>query len=109
MAQTSVAQFADSLNMPATSLLEQLRKAGVSKRTSDDLLTEPDKTRLLEFLRQERGAVESRTKITLMRKETTEIKAQDAQGKSRTVQVEVRKKRILVKRDPLTLKPAAKG
>ena len=108
MAQTSVAQFADSLNMPATSLLEQLRKAGVSKRTPDDLLTEPDKTRLLEFLRQERGAVESRTKITLMRKETTEIKAQDAQGKSRTVQVEVRKKRILVKRDPLALKPAAK-
>lgn len=109
MAQTSVAQFAESLNIPATSLLEQLNKAGVSKRAPDDLLTEQDKTRLLEFLRQERGAVESRTKITLMRKETTEIKAQDAQGKSRTVPVEVRKKRILVKRDSLALKLAAKA
>ncbi len=108
MAQISVAQFADSLGMPATSLLEQLKKAGVSKSAPDELLTEQDKSRLLDFLRHAHGAAESRTKITLTRKETTEIKSQDAQGKSRTVQVEVRKKRILVKRDPLSLKPAAK-
>ena len=108
MAQISVAQFADSLGMPATSLLEQLKKAGVSKGAPDELLTEQDKSRLLDFLRRAHGATESRTKITLTRKETTEIKSQDAQGKSRTVQVEVRKKRILVKRDPLSLKPTAK-
>ncbi len=108
MAQMSVAQFADSLGMQATSLLEQLKKAGVSKSAPDELLTEQDKNRLLDFLRRAHGAAESRTKITLTRKETTEIKSQDAQGKSRTVQVEVRKKRVLVKRDPLSLKPAAK-
>ena len=105
MAQTSVAQFADSMGMPATSLLEQLQKAGVNKSAPDDLLTEQDKTRLLDFLRRAHGTVEPRNKITLMRKETTEIKSQDAQGKSRTVQVEVRKKRVLVKRDPPMPKP----
>ena len=105
MAQTSVAQFADSLKMPATALLEQLQKAGVSKNKAEDLLTEQDKTRLLDFLRRSHGAVEAKTKITLTRKETTEIRSQDAQGKSRTVQVEVRKKRVLVKRDLPEIKP----
>ena len=67
MAQISVAQFADSLGMPATSLLEQLKKAGVSKSAPDELLTEQDKSRLLDFLRRAHGAAESRTKITLTR------------------------------------------
>jgi len=107
MAQTSVAQFADSLKMPAVVLLEQLQKAGVVKTKTDDLLTEQDKTRLLDYLRRSHGAVEAKTKITLTRKETSEIRSQDAQGKSRTVQVEVRKKRILVKRDIPEIKPAA--
>ena len=105
MAQTSVAQFADSLKMPAAALLEQLQKAGVSKSKTDDLLTEQDKSRLLDYLRRSHGVVEAKTKITLTRKETSEIRSQDAQGKSRTVQVEVRKKRVLVKRDLPEIKP----
>ena len=104
MAQTSVAQFATDLKMPAVALLEQLQKAGVVKSRTDDLLTEQDKSRLLEYLRRSHGEAESKTKITLMRKETSEIKSQDSHGKSRTVQVEVRKKRVLVKRDPLEVR-----
>ena len=99
MAQTSVAQFATDLKMPAGALLEQLQKAGVAKSTTEDLLSENDKTRLLDYLRRSHGAADGKTKITLTRKETTEIRAQDSHGKSRTVQVEVRKKRVLVKRD----------
>ncbi|MBL8375511.1 translation initiation factor IF-2 [Accumulibacter sp.] len=99
MAQTSVAQFATQLRMPAGSLLEQLQKAGVAKRQADDLLSEQDKSRLLEYLRRSHGQGEAKTKITLTRKETTEIRQQDSHGKSHTVQVEVRKKRVLVKRD----------
>jgi len=99
MAQTSVAQFATDLKMPSGALLEQLQKAGVVKSKADDLLTEQDKSRLLEYLRRSHGVGEAKTKITLMRKETSEIKSQDSHGKSHTVQVEVRKKRILVKRD----------
>ncbi len=104
MAQTSVAQFATDLKMPAAALLEQLQKAGVVKSKADDLLSEQDKSKLLEYLRRSHGEAESKTKITLMRKETSEIRAQDSHGKSRTVQVEVRKKRVLVKRDPSELR-----
>ncbi|MDR0577685.1 MAG: translation initiation factor IF-2 [Candidatus Accumulibacter sp.] len=107
MAQMSVAQFATELKMPVTMLLKQLQLADVVKNRADDLLTEQDKARLLDYLRRARGGVEAKTKITLTRKETSEIRAQDAHGKSRTVQVEVRKKRVLVKRDPAELRVEA--
>ncbi|HEY6898763.1 MAG TPA: translation initiation factor IF-2 [Rhodocyclaceae bacterium] len=99
MAQMSVAQFATELKMPATALLEQLAKAGVSKSTSTDTLSEQDKTKLLDFLRKSHGETAPKAKITLTRKQTSEIKAADSTGKARTIQVEVRKKRVLVKRD----------
>jgi translation initiation factor IF-2 len=87
--------------MPAAVLLEQLKKAGVDKSGADDLLSEQDKARLLEYLRRAHGDTESKGKITLTRKQTTEIRATDSTGRARTVQVEVRKKRTFVKRDEL--------
>ena len=100
MAVTTVAQFATELNRPAAALLEQLLSAGVAKKSADDALTEADKERLLEFLRNAHGTGGSeRKKITLVRKSTSEIKQADASGKARTIQVEVRKKRVFVKRD----------
>jgi len=98
-AQMSVAQFAAELKIPPLALIEQLAKAGVVKQSSDDTLTEQDKARLLEFLRKAHGEAAPKAKITLTRKQTTEIKAPDASGKARTIQVEVRKKRTFVKRD----------
>jgi len=100
MAQTSVAQFASELKVPPSVLLEQLRAAGVEKRVPEDSLTESDKSRLLEYLRKTHGSIEAKNKITLTRKQTSEIRKTDATGKYRTVQVEVRKKRVFVKRDP---------
>lgn len=101
MAQLSVAEFATELKMPAPALLEQLQKAGVDKTHADDVVSEQDKARLLEYLRRSHGgeAGAAKSKITLTRKQTTEIKAADATGKARTIQVEVRKKRTFVKRD----------
>ncbi|MEW6705051.1 MAG: translation initiation factor IF-2 associated domain-containing protein, partial [Pseudomonadota bacterium] len=100
MAVTTVAQFAAELNRPAATLLEQLQSAGVSKRSTDDALTESDKERLLDYLRSAHGTGGGdRKKITLTRKSTSEIKQADASGKARTIQVEVRKKRVFVKRD----------
>jgi translation initiation factor IF-2 len=99
MAQTSVAQLATELKMPAGTLLEQLQKAGVVKNTADDVLSEQDKSRLLEFLRRSHGEGDGKTKITLKRKESSEIKSQDSHGKSHTIQVATIKKRILVKRE----------
>src|SRR5215831_1216264 len=100
MAQTTIEQFASELKMPAGALLEQLGKAGVDVKRQGDSLSETDKTRLLEYLRKQHGAAgDPKKKITLTRKQTTEIKAPGSTGKARTIQVEVRKKRVFVKRD----------
>ena len=107
MAQTSVAQFASELKVPPSVLLEQLRAAGVDKKQPNDSLSDQDKSRLLEYLRKTHGSAESKNKITLTRKQTSEIRKTDATGKYRTVQVEVRKKRVFVKRDPAEVAAAA--
>jgi translation initiation factor IF-2 len=101
MASNNVAQFATELKMPADLLLTQLRNAGVEKSSASDELSKADKDKLLDHLRRAHGVAPDREKkkITLTRKETTEIKQADATGKSRTIQVEVRKKRTFVKRD----------
>ena len=100
MAQTNVAQFASELKVPPSVLLEQLRAAGVEKRVPEDALSEQDKSRLLEYLRRAHGSADAKTKITLTRRQTSEIKKSDSMtGKARTIQVEVRKKRVFVKRD----------
>jgi len=107
VAQTSVAQFASELKVPPSVLLEQLRAAGVEKQVPEDALSEQDKSRLLAYLRRAHGSEEPKTKITLTRKQTSEIRKADATGKTRTVQVEVRKKRVFVKRDPSEVAAAA--
>ena len=101
MASNNVAQFATELKMPADLLLTQLRSAGVEKSSTSDPLSKDDKDKLLNHLRRTHGAAESgeKKKITVTRKETSEIKQADASGKSRTIQVEVRKKRVLVRRE----------
>src|SRR5499427_3599157 len=100
MAQTSVAQFAGELKIQPAQLLEQLRAAGVHKRAAEDVLSEQDKTKLLEHLRRSHGSAEPKNKITLTRKQTSEIiKKSDSSGKARTIQVEVKKKRVFVKRE----------
>ncbi|HZT63184.1 MAG TPA: translation initiation factor IF-2 [Burkholderiales bacterium] len=100
MAQTSVAQFAGELKVQPAQLLEQLKAAGVHKRVAEDVLSEQDKTKLLDYLRRSHGSAEPKNKITLTRKQTSEIiKKSDSSGKARTIQVEVKKKRIFVKRE----------
>jgi translation initiation factor IF-2 len=97
----NVEQFAKELKLSTDLLLEQLKSAGVHKESGDDSITEGDKTQLLDHLRKMHGAAEkpAKTKITLTRKQTTEIKKSDGTGKARTIQVEVRKKRTYVKRE----------
>jgi translation initiation factor IF-2 len=107
MAQTSVSQLAGELKVAPAVLLEQLRAAGVEKNVVDDVLSDQDKNKLLDYLRRSHGSTEGKNKITLVRKQTSEIKKSDSSGKSRTIQVEVRKKRVLVKRDASDAAPAA--
>ena len=107
MASNNVAQFAAELKMPAGVLLEQLQAAGVQKASANDDLSETDKARLLDHLRKSHGSADAdKRKITLTRRHTSEIKQSDATGKARTIQVEVRKKRVFVKRDEPGLEQA---
>ncbi len=102
MAQTTIAQFANQLKLTEETLLEQLKAAGVPKRSVEETLAEEDKARLLAYLQETHGHKDEKKKITLVRKQTTEIKKSDATGKARTIQVEVRKKRTFLKVDKAT-------
>ena len=97
MALTTVAQFAKELKLSEELLLEQLKSAGVALKIATDSLSEDDKSHLLTYLQEAHGHKEEKKKITLTRKQTTEIKKSDATGKARVIQVEVRKKRTFVK------------
>ena len=95
----NVEQFATELKVDPALLVKQLQAAGVAVKGTNDELSDQDKTRLLDYLRGKHGAREPKTKITLTRKQSSEIKTADSTGRTRTVQVEVRKKRVLVKRE----------
>jgi len=95
----NVEQFATELKVDPALLVKQLQAAGVAVEGTKDNLSDQDKTRLLDYLRGKHGAREPKTKITLTRKQSSEIKTADSAGRTRTVQVEVRKKRVLVKRE----------
>jgi translation initiation factor IF-2 len=103
METKNVKEFAEELGLDVQRLLDQLQQAGVEKKSAEDGITAKDKAQLLAFLKRQHGEGGS-GKITLTRKETTALRATDAQGRARTVQVEVRKKRVLVNRDELLAK-----
>ncbi|WP_027467587.1 translation initiation factor IF-2 [Deefgea rivuli] len=95
MSEPKVSQFAAELKMPTQELIQQLQAAGVNKTNADDVLSSDDKQLLLGHLKQKHGQAGEKPKVTLARKETTEIRKTDATGKSKTIQVEVRKKRVV--------------
>jgi len=100
MGKSNVEEFAAELGMPVDLLLKQLKSSGVDKSSGSDVLKEEDKAALLTYLRSEHGAsLRPKTKITLTRKQNTQIRKTDSEGRARTIQVEVRKKRTIVKPD----------
>lgn len=100
----TVAEFAAELKKTPEDLLSQLKAAGVVKHAPTDALSEDDKKRLHAHLQSTSG-LSVRKPITLTKKSTSQIKQEDASGKTRTVQVEVRKKRTFVKREEAPLSP----
>ena len=97
MAKTTVKDLAADLNLPVETLLSQLKEAGLSQSTPADELSEADKDRFLTSLQVARGSSNAgRRKITLTKREKSVI-TQNGGGSSHAVQVEVRRKRVLVK------------
>ena len=106
MADVTVLQFADVLKVPVEKLLAQLDEAGIKVSGSDDVISDDAKLELLTYLRRSHGLGGddeggSPRRITLKRKSQSELKLASTQGRSRTVNVEVRKKRTYIKRDVL--------
>lgn len=107
MADVTVTQFADVLKVPVEKLLTQLDEAGIKVNGSDDVINDDAKLELLTHLRRSHGESEpvaagaAPRRITLKRKSQSELRLSGAQGRSRTVSVEVRRKRTYVKRDVL--------
>lgn len=106
MSDVTVAQFAAVLKVPVERLLVQLDEAGISLRSAEDVISEEAKMELLTHLRRSHGhatdtAGSAPRKITLKRRTQSELKLASAQGRARTVNVEIRRKRTYVKRDDL--------
>ena len=110
MAEVTVNQFAEVLKVPVEKLLTQLEEAGIRVAGPDDTISEDAKLELLTHLRKAHGKDEAAAaprRITLKRRAQSEIKVSAAQGKARTVQVEVRAKRTYIKREILEEKARA--
>ena len=107
MADVTIAQFAEVLKVPVDKLLSQLDEAGIKVKGSDDTISDDAKLELLTHLRRSHGqddtpaTVATPRRITLNRKSQSELRLSGAQGRSRTVNVEVRRKRTYIKRDVL--------
>ncbi len=103
MTELTVKQLADVVGISVDRLLTQLQEAGVDVSNAESGITEQQKLDLLSHLRKahgrkaEEGVAEPR-KITLKRKQVSEIRQTGDRGKVKTVSVEVRKKRTYVKR-----------
>ena len=104
MSDVTVAQFAEVLKVPVDRLLTQLEEAGISVGGPEDKISDEAKLELLTFLRRSHGRKADSAaprKITLKRKSQSELRQAAGQGRSRMVNVEVRRKRTYVKRDVL--------
>jgi translation initiation factor IF-2 len=105
MAEVTVSQFAEVLKVPVDRLLVQLDQAGIKVDGPDDRISDDAKLELLTHLRRSHGSGDdgdaAPRKITLKRKTQQELKLASAQGRARTVNVEVRRQRTYIKRDVL--------
>ncbi len=105
MAEVTVSQFAEVLKVPVDRLLVQLDQAGIKVDGPDDRISDDAKLELLTHLRRSHGSGDdgdaAPRKITLKRKTQSELKLASAQGRARTVNVEVRQKKTYIKRDVL--------
>jgi translation initiation factor IF-2 len=106
MSDVTITQFAEVLKVPVERLLAQLEEAGIDNQGADAIIGDDAKMELLTYLRLSHGrkgeALKAAPrKITLQRRSQSELRLAGNQGRSRTVNVEVRKKRTYVKRDVL--------
>jgi translation initiation factor IF-2 len=116
MSEVTVKQLASTVGIPVERLLAQLHEAGIEAADGDAKLSEQEKLQLLGYLRRSHGkkepeaAATAPSRVTLKRKSVSELRQPVASPRtsggvraaaaprSKTVSVEVRRKRTYVKR-----------
>ena len=111
MSNVTAKQLSEVIGVSIDKLLDQLNAAGVQVSGADDPISDDDKLKLLESLRTSHGREEAGglKKITLQRKSKSEIKVSGISGRNtttKTINVEVRKKRTYVRRSEIEAEAA---
>ncbi len=106
MAATTVRELAEQTKTPVERLMAQLGEAGVKVDNADAPISAEEKKQWLEHLqgkpKRSSLALGDSKKITLKRKEQTELKVAPSRGaRAKTINVEVRKKRTYTKQAEL--------
>jgi len=103
MTELTVKALSEEIGTPVDRLIEQLADAGMKKAGSDQV-SDAEKQQLLTHLKKEHGDTSGEsepTRLTLQRKTRSTLSVNAGGGKSKNVQVEVRKKRTYVKRSAI--------
>ncbi len=103
MTEVTIKSLAVEIQTPVDRLIQQFADAGITKSASDNV-SQQEKETLLAHLNRERGSAAG--KLTLQRKTRSTLNIPSTGGKSKSVQIEVRKKRTYVQRDPLNSQQA---
>ncbi len=99
MADKTVKELADMVGKTAEAVKQQLVDAGLPARAEGDVVTELEQEKLVTYLKQSHGQQEKR-RISLKSKTTSTARVTGSSGKSKSVNVEVRKKKVFEKPDP---------
>ena len=105
MSTTTVSKLATALKLSSEKLILQLNEAGIDVTDKSDVVSNDQKLLLLNHLRGSHGtkstASSAPKKLTINRRSQSELKLSGSFGRSRTVTVEVRKKRTYLKKETL--------
>ncbi|MDZ7889991.1 MAG: translation initiation factor IF-2 [Pseudomonas sp.] len=96
MTQVTVKELAQVVDTPVERLLQQMCEAGLPHTSAEQVVTDNEKQALLAHLKSSHGAnkAEQPRKITLQRKTTSTLRV----AGSKSISVEVRKKKVFVER-----------
>lgn len=104
MTDETVKSLAEEIQTPVERLVQQFADAGIKKTVSDSV-SQQEKETLLAWLNRDKDASTSQPeKLTLQRKVRSTLSVPGTGGKSKSVAIEVRKKRTYVNRDAVEAK-----
>ncbi len=104
MSTTTVSKLSLALKISSDKLISQLKDAGIEVDNEDSVISNDQKLLLLNHLRGSHGTskmTSSPKKLTVNRRSQSELKLSGGFGTTRTVNVEVRKKRTYLNKDSL--------